>query len=447
VLHDLGIDAGSLLLARVTGHRDQKANRRAKAIFERRTRVNSHVKDEPYPEPKPCRLINARDDWAKCQLGPVFSAIEHTVCQLPWFIKYIPVSDRPGAVMDRVFMEGARYVCTDYTSFEAHFTNEMMWALEEPLYRIMVENLPWDVKTTFLKMWKVAVTGDNLIDFTNLFLAKLKAVRMSGEMNTSLGNGWSNLVLFLFAMDEKGATWDEIIDSHGFVEGDDGIFRIDERISPTSAQMESYGFRLKIDVVSDIKTASFCGLIFDPDDLVAVTDPLLVLMKLAWLPRRYIGCRGGTADELLKAKAQSALYQYNGCPIITTACVRILEQLKDVAYTARTYNSFDSYKLVIFKESFGVVARDIPDNTRALVEQMYGISLTMQSVIESALSQYVLGEELHLTFPSEYDHYSQCYEDYVSFPTEPDPVARSRYYQFLQKLYMSDGGKLPQPPP
>jgi hypothetical protein len=246
-------------------------------------------------------------------------------------------------------------------------------------------------------------------------------------------------------MYENGATWDEIFDSCGFVEGDDGIFNVSEDLSPTTEQMESYGFCLKIDVVANIEEASFCGLIFDPEDLVNVTDPIKVLMKLAWLPRKYVNCSENLARELLKAKAQSALFQYNGCPIITPVCDYIVKSLSNVKRTKRTFNYFDTYNKEIYLKSEGVVARPVPYRTRALVASTYGISVDMQHDITERILNTPLGEPFELSLPQTYDQYAQCYDQYVAYPTVPDECKRMKYYGFLRRLYVADGSTLPPP--
>lgn len=371
--------------------------------------------------------------------------MEHEICKLPWFIKYIPVSDRPVAIMNKLYVEGARYVCTDYTSFEAHFTPEVMWALEEPIYKYMTKNLDATTRDTFLGIWKNVVCGTNSISVGNSFRATIEGVRMSGEMNTSLGNGWCNLVLFLYALYSNGASWDDIFEGcPGFVEGDDGIFRVPDHLAPTTEQMEKLGFCLKIDTVDDIAEASFCGQVFEPADMVVVTDPIEVLMKLSWLPRRYVGCSPATALELLKAKAQSALFLYNGCPIITVACVRILDLLKEVKFTKKSYNFFDTYHKQAFRDSHGTIAREIPTATRELVARRYGISIDMQSVIESKLKSVELYEPYFLDLPASYDHYTRCTDSYVNFPVDPNPAARAHYYNFLESVYDKVGTKLPE---
>jgi len=427
--------------------RAQAARARLRKALMRATSVDAHVKDEAYALPKPCRLINARADWSKNQFGPIFSAIEKEVCKLPWFIKYIPVADRPRAIIDRLYVEGGHYVNTDYTSFEAHFSPEVMWAVEQPLYSYMTARLCSDDADRFMGLWETLICSKNTIKVGNLFTATVDGVRMSGEMNTSLGNGWSNLVLFLFALHENGATWDDIFEHvPGFIEGDDGLFRIPDNVeAPTSAQMESYGFSLKIDNIDELSEASFCGMVFDEREQIVVNDPIEVLMKLSWLPKKYINCNEATALELLKAKAQSALHLYNGCPIITIACERILELTRDVVVTKKTYNFFDSYTLGNYLASKGTTAKPVGECTRNLVERKYGLCVETQLRIEAQLRNQGLGTYT-LELPERYDHYAWCSSNYVDHPTEPCPKRRKHYYQFLETIYTKAGSKLPPYP-
>lgn len=67
----------------------------------------------------------------------MFKRIEQALFQLPYFIKKIPVEERATYVLDRLFESGAIYYSSDYTSFETHFTAELMDAVEFELYRFM----------------------------------------------------------------------------------------------------------------------------------------------------------------------------------------------------------------------------------------------------------------------------------------------------------------------
>ncbi len=429
-------------LSPVKSQGKEKSNRLRRAL--NRVVVKAHVKDEPYDEIKPVRMINARCDASKALFGPTFAKIEKTVCKLPWFIKYIPVSDRPRAIFDRIYAEGAMYVCTDYSSFEAHFSPAIMWAIEEPLYEYMTSKLPQVDKDVFMAYWRTCIQGRNLVEIRDVFRAELEGTRMSGEMNTSLGNGWSNLVLFMFALYNNGATWDDIfVNIPGFVEGDDGLFRVPRSLAPSSQQMANYGFNLKIDKVSDICEASFCGQVFDPKDLINVTDPIKVLMKLAWLPRKYIRASDKMKKQLLKAKTQSALFQYNGCPLVTSACVNILNQLKNVRFTRALYNQLDVRERDILHQSTVSFQIKTPSvGTRTLVQKLYDISIDDQERLEKQLDQHDLASTLMMVLPTRYDKYAINSLNYIHSPTLPNPAARYECYEHLRGLYMCAGTKL-----
>lgn len=413
------------------------------------TAVKGHCKDEFYPLPKPLRLINAREDFSKGFLGPSFATIEHVVCKLPWFIKYVPVKDRPRAITDKLIREGANYVCTDYTSFEAHFEPHIMWAIEEPLYRFMCGNLPHEERDSFLKFWKEFVAGTNRMNIAGNLDCTLPGVRMSGEMNTSLGNGWCNLVLFLFAVYQRGASWDDIFGDtvSGFVEGDDGLFRVPPHLSPTTEQMASYGFCLKIESTPDITEASFCGQVFDPENNVVMTDPGHVLMKLGWAGRKYLLTKQQTLDEILLAKAMSTLYQYNGCPIIAVACLRIIQVLKSrgVLLSERAKASMGWYKRPLLEEadllSWDVLP--IAESTRLIVARLYGFEVDEQLALEAALRNWQYGQPIEFQLPPSYDMYARAYDDYVLYPTQVDNCARKRHYEALADWYVVCGNKLP----
>lgn len=165
------------------------------------TAVNSFVKDEFYLEYKHPRLINSRHDMFKCVSGPYFKLIEKELFSLPWFIKKIPVSERADYIMDRVYTPGGVYIATDYTAFETHFTKEMMQIVEFQLYKYLTRNLP--SKHDFYGMLEV-ISGVNKL-YSHNFSVELEATRMSGEMCTSLGNGFSNLMFMLYACSEAGS--------------------------------------------------------------------------------------------------------------------------------------------------------------------------------------------------------------------------------------------------
>ncbi len=165
-------------------------------------KVKSFMKDECYPDYKHARAINSRTDEFKALVGPIFQLISNKLFSLPWFIKKIPIKDRPQYIIDRLMRSGALYYTSDYTSFEAHFIQELQEDCELQLHEHMTSMLPNGRE--WFNVIKLAKTGNNTINFKN-FSCELKAKRMSGEMDTSTSNGFSNLMFMLFLLKESGA--------------------------------------------------------------------------------------------------------------------------------------------------------------------------------------------------------------------------------------------------
>jgi hypothetical protein len=238
---------------------------------------------------------------------------------------------------------------------------------------------------------------------------EIAARRMSGEMNTSLGNGFSNLMLFLFACAENG------IHADGFVEGDDGIFWVsDDSRAPTTQQMEDYGWDIKIGS-SIMSHASFCGNIFDIDDEIIVTDPRKALITFGWTNKRYANCSRDTAISLLRAKALSMAHQYNGCPMLSAFSRRIISITNNHRrISKRILGAFDPYHQ---EQILHAISSPLPPPlqptpaTRTLFEMLYGIPADLQAAFEDDCCKIELDCELEtfLTFKTEWYETSAHY--------------------------------------
>jgi hypothetical protein len=289
----------------------------------------------------------------------------------------VAVADRPKYIKDMLYKVGASYVATDYTAFESLFVASLMDAVEFELYEYMTQNLPDG--PIWVDVLRDVLMGDNKCYF-KYFKVKVPAKRMSGEMNTSLGNGFSNLMFFGFLVERNGGTFE------GCVEGDDGIFRVDGTIPPIS-DFEKLGLRIKLETHIDLCTASFCGIIFDPDECINVTDPREVMASFGWTTNRYSKSKHNTRMLLLRAKSLSYLHQYPGCPIIQSLALYGLRMTR--SYDVRGFvkermdvNMWEREQLIAATKS-KLVARETGYNTRLLVEKMYGLSVELQLRIES----------------------------------------------------------------
>jgi len=400
----------------------REANESFREIWDdpRNLDVNSFMKDEGYAadEFKHARGINSRTDAYKMAVGPLFKLIEEEVFKLPEFIKKVPVAERAKYIMDRLYREGATYIATDYTSFEALFTRKFMEVCEFKLYKYMTQALPQ--AADFKRHMDEVLAGHNKCTFKH-FIVKVWATRMSGEMCTSLGNGFSNLMLMNFALEFVGSKGVKV------VEGDDGLCRVDGTV-PTPELFEKLGMKIKLEKHIDISRASFCGLVFDPEECTIVADPKKVLASFGWTSSRYVKSGSKALKQLLRVKALSFAHQYPGCPVISSLAHYALRNTRDVRYIPRRilesiawWDRANIIPLVKFgnRNDVGVHAfTDEPPRqepglrTRVLVEEVFGIPIQAQIAIEKMLDDKEDLEPFEcplVDFPSAWTDYFSWY--------------------------------------
>jgi hypothetical protein len=331
--------------------------------LKQRRKIASFIKSECYPEFKHARWINSRSDHFKAYSGPWFKAIEERVFELPWFIKHVPVPDRAAKVAG-LMREGARYYATDFTSFEAHFHPKFMANCEGILYSHMLRMFPKQRRIIL-----ETIFGINHGRTRRGVSFRLKGRRMSGDMCTSLGNGFSNLMIWAFLSHKRGVTWD------GFVEGDDGIFAVYKGEGPQKEEYTKLGFTVKIEEGNDPRIMSFCGII--AADNQNLRDPAKFLNSFGWTSSHiYAGHK--VLCELLRAKALSAAYETPHCPIIRAIADRAL-------YLTRNY-----YPRFVDDGYHKLPEDSIPPfaptpTTREMFARLYSIPVPVQRLAEDRI--------------------------------------------------------------
>lgn len=383
------------------------------------TVVKSFMKDEFYGEWKHGRGINSRTDEFKCAVGPIFKLIEKAVFKNKHFIKFVPVAMRPHVIAARLFRVGQKFVTTDYSSFESLFTSEMMEACEFELYGWMTQNLPEG--DLFMKLVRQVLGGKNQCHWKD-FIVEVLATRMSGEMCTSLGNGFSNLMLALFLAivadhlgpdptDQQVDDWasgilllpedDELMkvldpddEVDGFVEGDDGVFSFAGNI-PATPLYSKLGMVVKLEVHENLSTASFCGIVFDERDQRNLTDPLEVLAKFGYANNRYLRVGQKKSLMLLRCKALSLAHQYPGSPIIQSLAFYGLRVSAPVQHYVKGWvqrggpagiSMWERDQLIkAIEEQDSIRPAEIGYGSRTLVEKLWRIPPHVQMAVESTL--------------------------------------------------------------
>lgn len=321
---------------------------------------------------KHARGINSRHDAFKVYSGPFFKAMEKDLFSLHYFIKKVAVAERP-RYLSKVLHGWKHYYETDYTSFEAGFCPEFLRSCELVLYRRYLQNFP-----VAYAVIADALAGENRCLYTG-FTVKVKGTRMSGDMCTSLGNGFSNLMMFLFAAEESG------VDCDGVVEGDDGLMGCSGPVDP--AVFSELGFDIKIVEHQNYMRAAFCGIVAS-SEMTIMKDARKVLVTFGWSHSPLIRSGQKVLLGLLRSKALSLLYEAPRCPILTVLALHYLsltegvQPREPVDWWSRTNKLRDQRSLEdVMKE----VDLGINEHIRYDYQVHYGISIAQQLAIEDEI--------------------------------------------------------------
>ena len=336
-------------------------------------KVKMFGKMETHMQYKHARCINSRVDRFKVYSGLFFHAIEKQLYDLPEFIKHVPVKDRPRFVVDRLGNHPGPYYETDYSHFESHFTPAILRIFEMRLYKYMLAEFPAELRNI-----TAALTGKNRCSNV-FFTVVVPGTRMSGEMCTSLGNGFTNLMLAKYAAYRKGGHID------GFVEGDDGLFVCSKPL--TKEDFAALGFDIKILSYSDLLLTSFCGLSFTRS-MASITDPIEVLLNFPWTHSPQANGVFRVRMGLLRAKALSLLYEHPRCPILSVMAKRYIDLTVGVTprFTGGWYErKIESETILYFSEALEAYSKGIDDVTRADFDRVYNISAALQVRIEDEI--------------------------------------------------------------
>jgi len=353
-------------------------------------RNKSFIKQETYGlrteavSYKQGRGINSRYDRFKCLTGSFFHLMESIICRLvKWFVKYFAIQSRPNLITEE--FRGIYWFCgTDHTAFEAHMAPAILKAVELQLYRYMLSDCPGGNEC--YELIEAALSGINVCQFRQ-FTTYVPGVRMSGDMCTSLGNGFTNYIVMAFADSvharRHGVQRGQI---RGFVEGDDGLF---EDTGVRESDLLELGFELKLKRTNDVGRAGFCSMLFDSVEKVVVRDPRKVLVGFGLTDRPERNGGAVVMQGLLRAKSLSLLAECPRCPILSELArygARVTRGVKP-----RWENSYREKEVFGEEDRETVLARaeshgyNIADTSRQLIADEFGISVDMQLTVESDL--------------------------------------------------------------
>jgi len=351
-------------------------------------KIGSFIKDEPYVDIKFPRWINARSDFAKSVLGGYAKEIYLSMARHPWVIKEVPVKERPRWLLDK-FDETSHVFQTDFTSHESHFRTRLL-RIELKFYLHILRAVP-QLMTMLAFCDYISGHPHRIMDesywnkmvMRSMMSVRLLATRMSGEVFTSSGNTFHNYAVITFVAKRKGCS------VKGAVEGDDALFQtIPASIELTAQDFIEAGWNVKIVKHAHLNTASFCGNVFDTQDLTILRDPQEILASWGWAPRRYLGVGTKMLMSLLKSKSISYAYQYSQVPIVGLLARLILAEIDRQRPGLKVAQAPDERKQRILDEALATPLEPFQPGirTRILAEQLYGITVESQLWVEQQLS-------------------------------------------------------------
>jgi hypothetical protein len=332
-------------------------------------------------------------------------SIERVVYQLPYFVKNIPVRDRSKYIFDFLNQPGFSYIATDHSSFEAHMTGEVMRACEIQLYDYMVQSLPQ--RRLIMHHIANALPKKNRCHFKG-FDIEVPGSRMSGDMCTSLGNGFTNLMVMLFLLNKKGLSPATV---RGVVEGDDGLFAIPNAgVCPTVGEFKQLGFDIKLQRSSHIGEAGFCQMFFHEDVRENIADPAKIIAKFGWSDSCIAHGKQNKRLGLLRAKSFSLLFELPFCPVVRSLALYGLRVTRGIRLRFSEHNTWHTQVLKAHLDKLNmesILCNRVPRENRELVANLFNISVKRQLELEHYFdSQNVLRPvPLHLVadlFPNQW---------------------------------------------
>lgn len=341
----------------------------------------SFIKAEFYDEPKAARTIQGLSASLKKLLGPLIHACEHELFTMPHFAKFIPVSKRAKWMKEKFACRpGMKVAGSDFSSFEQTWQEAQLETFEMPVFEHMLSEIPgFRFIMNVIRMMEVGVVKLVFKWLTVL----VGAVRKSGTTNTSFSNGAGNLLIHVCLGEILGLG--ELV---GAFEGDDGLFNYSSGRFPSTDDYLRLGFQVKLQIFESPERASFCGIVYHPDDCINITDPIKVLNRIGWLSHFYARAKASKLKALLRAKAMSLCVQSPNCPILAECAQWLLRATRSIdcrwVMKARVTDWWTRQQYAMMEKHMKFVyTPHSPMTTRELMAEVYGVPIDVQLSYEA----------------------------------------------------------------
>jgi hypothetical protein len=293
---------------------------------ERFTDAACFGKDEHYPEVKPARGIAGRSLHIKCRYGRFMAALDRVLGKLKFLVKGLNASEIRGRMLE-MFRTTDEFAENDFSSFEASITTKIIRLCECQLFRHVFQHvMPKELVDEICN----DAAGKHVFRYKG-FSVTIAGRRRSGDLWTSSGNAFTNLMLICFCLWKMGITFDQM---RVLVEGDDSIVQIKdietycglfERISG------AFGFRSKVCTSPMLATTSFLQKRTTPDGRYELKDWRKILATFGWSKQKHVGMSRAKLLVLFRARSYSLAYQFPRHPILyalAKSCLRLTAGVK-----------------------------------------------------------------------------------------------------------------------
>lgn len=330
----------------------------------------SFIKREFYGEMKEPRIINSRSDFFKAVAGPFIHAIEKLVYD-EHFIKHMH-PDEVAAKMTDLAQGYDLFYETDYSSFEGSFTLDFQKHVELAMFKHCLANYP--EATSLIE----GAYSTNYLHYGDVGCS-FDGSRMSGDMWTSLANGFSNYCICKFMMMKSG--------SYGnfLVEGDDGYIACTREIDFTIAR--DLGFKLKVEPRTNHRDISFCSLHVCDGRIVPDIRRTLnhfgssCQLKIANLYQGTSKRSQRRFKQFIKSKALSLLAVGRGIPVLQEISLQLLRLHEGVGI----HSQFIDWWERTFFDMSNIKPEPVTMSVREYVAKEFNIPVDLQYKIETAV--------------------------------------------------------------
>nr|QUS52789.1 hypothetical protein 2 [Mute swan feces associated tombus-like virus 5] len=364
--------------------------------------VSAFVKAEKIFELKDPRLIQARSARYNCELANYLKPIEHHLYNIKGtgrLRKFLPNGrliakgcnmERRARLIKKKMDKFSRpmVISLDASRFDAHVTG--MLHVEHLIYKRY-----WrDPKLHRLLDWQVRNRGRT----SNGIKYSLHCSRMSGDMNTALGNCLISIIVLANVMRIIGLStdcWDMLCD------GDDVLVFIDTANSNIIQQLpplyHEHGFPIKLEnITSNYHEVLFC----QTHPIQTIMGPKMVAVPTRTLSRSLVGVKHWSEPKYIPKYL--ALIGY--CELALNMGVPCLQEFALMVLSWGTtlptnlQMSGRVVKAMREERAHPIVPLPITPEARSSFEEATGISITEQRSLEQAfraLSRHGSKEETH----------------------------------------------------